>query len=322
MGEFEAACNHGEILTKEEQKAHAQEKAEKAEHQKTEEQKKPTFNKYAELFIKEKAATLSATTIQSYKQALKRPAAVFGEMKLEDIDFLMVKQFITDLQTTKAENGKKPLAHGTIVTYYTTLHTLFESAVENGVIVQNPMQRMKKPKPRKDDFSMKVTSNSCLKTVFENLHLPKDIDWDEFLSTLQKKFNRLGHRWSRKKIEKLRPDFVLYQDTDKRILGVIEFDGEQHQNFVEFFFKTIEEFLFRSNADFVKNTLWEYLQIPMLRIRHDQVDKINEMVTDFVRHLDNYITRHNTFLTEEEYWVPLTKEKEQIITAFPNLSLC
>jgi len=86
------------------------------------------------------------TTIQSYKQALKRPAAVFGEIKLEDIDFLMVKQFITDLQTTKAESGKKPLAHGTIVTYYTTLHTLFESAVENGVIVQNPMQRMKKPK--------------------------------------------------------------------------------------------------------------------------------------------------------------------------------
>ena len=59
--------------------------------------------------IKEKAATLSATTIQSYEQALKRPAAVFGEMKLEDINFLMVKQFITDLQTTKAENGKKPL---------------------------------------------------------------------------------------------------------------------------------------------------------------------------------------------------------------------
>ena len=56
MGEFETACNRGEILTKEEQKAHAQEKAEKAEHQKTEEQKKPTFNKYAELFIKEKAA--------------------------------------------------------------------------------------------------------------------------------------------------------------------------------------------------------------------------------------------------------------------------
>ena len=46
----------------------------------------------------------------------------------------------------------KPLAHGTIVTYYTTLHTIFESAVENGVIEENPMQRMKKPKARKDEI--------------------------------------------------------------------------------------------------------------------------------------------------------------------------
>ena len=52
MGEFEAACNRGEILTKEEQKAHAMETAEKAEQEKAEEQKKPTFNNYVELFIK------------------------------------------------------------------------------------------------------------------------------------------------------------------------------------------------------------------------------------------------------------------------------
>ena len=145
MGEFEAACNRGEVLTKEQEKAHAQEQAE--------EQKKPTFNQYVELFIKEKSATLSATTIQSYKQSLKRPAAVFGKIKLEDIDYLSVKKFITDLQTAPGGKGKKkPLAHGTIVTYYTTLHTLFESAVENGVIESNPMQRMKKPKARKDDI--------------------------------------------------------------------------------------------------------------------------------------------------------------------------
>ena len=152
MGEFETACTRGEVLTKEEQKAHALEKAAQVEREQAEEDKKPTFNKYMEIFIKEKAATLSAMTIQAYKQSLKRPAAVFGEMKLEDIDFLMVKQFITDLQGTQKSKRKKPLAHGTIVTYYTTLHTLFESAVENGVIQSNPLQRMKKPKPRKDDI--------------------------------------------------------------------------------------------------------------------------------------------------------------------------
>lgn len=151
-GEFEAACNRGEILTKEEQKARAQEQAEQAERQKAQEQKKPTFNKYVQLFLNEKSATLSAMTIKSYERALQRPAAVFGEMKLENITFLMVKQFITDLQTAKDKNGENLLEHGTIATYYTVLHTLFESAVENGVIEQNPMQRMKKPKPRKDDM--------------------------------------------------------------------------------------------------------------------------------------------------------------------------
>lgn len=153
MGEFETACKRGEVLTKEEQKAQAQKQAEQTQKEQAEEQKKPTFNQYLKVFIEEKAVNLSATTIQSYKQSLKRPAAVFGEMKMENIDYLTVKKFITDLQATqRSKTNKKPLAHGTIVTYYTTLHTIFESAVENGVIERNPMQRMKKPKARKDEI--------------------------------------------------------------------------------------------------------------------------------------------------------------------------
>ena len=152
MGEFEAACRRGEILTKEEQKAKAIDKAEQIKREQDEEQKKPTFNKWVELFLQEKSANLSAMTIQSYKQSLKRPAEVFGDMKLEDIDYLTVKKYITDLQINqRSGKNEKPLAHGTIVGYYTVLHTLFESAVENDVIPVNPMQRMKKPKPRKDD---------------------------------------------------------------------------------------------------------------------------------------------------------------------------
>lgn len=156
MGEFEAACKRGEVLTKEEQKAKATEQAEDTKRKQEEENKKPTFNQYVEIFLKEKAATLSATTVQSYKQSLKRPATVFGDRKIEDITFLEVKQFITDLQTAKGK--KKPLKHGTVVTYYTTLHTLFESAVENEVIEANPMQRMKKPKARKDEMKEEALS--------------------------------------------------------------------------------------------------------------------------------------------------------------------
>lgn len=154
MGEFEAACRRGEVLTKEEQKTKATEQAENTKRKLEEENKKPTFSQYLEIFLTEKSATLSATTVQSYRQSLKRPKEVFGERKLEDITFLDVKQFITDLQTAKGK--KKPLKHGTVVTYYTTLHTLFESAVENEVIENNPMQRMKKPKARKDEMKQEA----------------------------------------------------------------------------------------------------------------------------------------------------------------------
>ena len=97
MGEFETACKRGEILTKEQEKAHAMEQAEQVKR----EQAKPTFTQYVQVFLNEKAANLSAVTLHNYKQALKRPSEIFGETKLEDIDFLAVKKYITDMQAAQ-----------------------------------------------------------------------------------------------------------------------------------------------------------------------------------------------------------------------------
>ena len=153
MGEFEAACKRGEILTKEEQKALAEQQAKQEQREKAEAESKPTFNQYVEIFLKDKAVTLSPTTIQNYRKGLKRSAEVFGEMKLEDIDHIMIKRFITDLQgQQRSRKNEKPLAHGTVGGYYTILHTLFESAVDDEIIPANPMARVKKPKPRKDEI--------------------------------------------------------------------------------------------------------------------------------------------------------------------------
>ena len=161
MGEFEAACKRGEVLTKEEQKALAEQQAKQEQREKAEAESKPTFNQYVELFLKEKAVTLSPTTIQNYRKGLKRAAEVFGEMKLEDIDHLKIKAFITDLQgSQRSRKNEKPLAHGTVGGYYTILHTLFESAVDNEVITSNPMARVKKPKPRKGEIKKEPVSYS------------------------------------------------------------------------------------------------------------------------------------------------------------------
>ena len=165
-------------------------------------------------------------------------------------------------------------------------------------------------------LNVKFYHDCQIKTIFKDLNI--SIDWDIFLDSLQHNLSIAGMNWSKKKIEKLRPDFVLYTDENNKIRGVIEFDGEQHQNFVEFFFKTIEEFYRRSNVDFVKQSLWEYLNIPMLRIRHDQIDMIDDMVKDFIDNPQNYIHNHNTYLSEDEYWSILSEEKAKLELAFAS----
>ena len=169
-------------------------------------------------------------------------------------------------------------------------------------------------------LNVKFYHDCTIKTIFTDLGI--SVDWNDFLSELQSKLGLTGCNWSKLKIQKLRPDFVIYTDEENKIRGIIEFDGEQHQNFVEFFFKTIEEFYRRSNTDFVKQSFWEYMNIPMLRIRHDQIDKIDDMVKDFIDNPQNYIHNHNTYLSEEEYWSILTKQKQQIELAFDSAYTC
>lgn len=149
--EFEAACNRGEVLTREQQKQEAIDRAEQAKREQMEQERKPTFARYTEMYLKEKAEFAPGTK-ENYSTALQRAAAVFGDMKMEDITNLTVKQYINDLQTSgKNQFNGKPLAHKTILKHYIVLHALFENAVENQVIAVSPMQNMKRPKPRKDE---------------------------------------------------------------------------------------------------------------------------------------------------------------------------
>lgn len=151
MGEFEAACKRGEVLTKEEQKQQAQDEINQAKQRAEEERRKPTFSKYVEIFLKEKSVNLSENTVIGYKRALESASEVFGNIKMEDITYSMVKEYFTDLQV----NGKnrltgKALNHSTVIQRYTQIHAFFESAVENEIIEISPMQKMKPPKASKN----------------------------------------------------------------------------------------------------------------------------------------------------------------------------
>lgn len=152
MGEFEAACKRGEVLTKEQQKNKAATKAEI-------ERRQPTFLQYMKIFLQEKEAQRAAVTVNSYRKELEKAAAVFGNMKMINIDFLALKAYFTDIQS----NGKqaytgKPLKIGSIVQHYTVLHSFFANAVENQVIKISPMQNMKRPQPRKDEQTRQTRS--------------------------------------------------------------------------------------------------------------------------------------------------------------------
>lgn len=173
MGEFEAACKRGEILTKEQEKAIALKEVEERKKKQNEEESKPTFNRYIDIFMNEKAVTFAPGTLENYRNVLRKAAIVFGTMKIEDIDFLKIKQYIIDLQNngTNDFNGN-PLAHKTIIKHYTVLHALFENAVENEIIPFNPMQNIKRPKPRKDEIVKEsiVYTESEIQNIIECLN--------------------------------------------------------------------------------------------------------------------------------------------------------
>lgn len=161
MGEFEAACNRGEILTKEQEKAKAAAELEQEKLRQAEERRKPTFTQYIEIFLREKSASLSPVTLHNYRTELEKAAAVFGNTKMVDIDFLTVKGYFTELQANgKHQYTGKPLKFQSIIQHYTVLHSFFENAVENEVLEYSPMQKMKRPKPRKDEEIKQTISYS------------------------------------------------------------------------------------------------------------------------------------------------------------------
>jgi integrase len=157
MGEFEAACNRGEILTREQVKERAAADRDLAERVRYEEERKPTFSQYVEVFKRQKTAVFAPGTMENYNVALNRADTVFGNMKMTDIDTYTVKQYFADLQINgKNEKNGNPLAHKTVLKHYIVLHAFFESAVEDEIMPYNPMQKMKRPKPRKDELPKKA----------------------------------------------------------------------------------------------------------------------------------------------------------------------
>ena len=152
---FEARCKAGEVMTKAERKIYEQEQIRIAEQAKREEASKLTFSGYVELFLKESTISRSDGTLLNYRNVFRRATSFFGEYKMEEITPVIVRAYITELQANGvSERNGAPLSYNTVAKHYNVLHTFFEAAVTDEIIEFSPMQRMKKPKPKKDDIKM------------------------------------------------------------------------------------------------------------------------------------------------------------------------
>lgn len=152
---FEARCKAGEVMTKAERKTYEQEQIRIAEQAKREEASKLTFSGYVELFLKESTISRSDGTLLNYRNVFRRATSFFGEYKMEEITPVIVRAYITELQANGvSERNGAPLSYNTVAKHYNVLHTFFEAAVTDEIIEFSPMQRMKKPKPKKDDIKM------------------------------------------------------------------------------------------------------------------------------------------------------------------------
>ena len=99
-------------------------------------------------------------------------------------------------------------------------------------------------------------------------------------------------------------DFAIFKDD--KLIGIIEFDGEQHFHIKSFGSQNKEKitknFKDTQLRDTIKNKYCEENNIPLLRIKYTQFDMIEEILNDFLEKPTNYIKNHFYNLTNEEYY--------------------
>lgn len=137
--EFERACAAGEVMNRAEAKEKASQEAAKAA-------KIKTFKQYGEqVFMPAKRINCAEKTRAYYQGALDNhlyPA--FGDSRLPEITSAQISAFFLKLK-------ESALAHSTVIGIYVTCNQLFKQAYLDESISQNPMDRVQRPRQRKEE---------------------------------------------------------------------------------------------------------------------------------------------------------------------------
>ena len=138
--EFERQSDAGEVISRAEAR-------EKAAQEAAEAARILTLKQYGErVFMPSKAVTMSENSRSNYQGYLdKKIYPTLGELKLPEITPAQITALLLSIQA----EGK---AHATVVKVYTILQGLFKMAYLGDMIDRNPMDKVERPKPRKDEI--------------------------------------------------------------------------------------------------------------------------------------------------------------------------
>lgn len=218
--EFERQVQAGEIVSREEQ-------AEIDRQNALESAKIKTLEQYGNgVFMPAKAVTMSENSRNSYQGILNKwvyPA--LGELKLPDITAAEISALLLSMQAA----GK---AQGTCVKVYAVLKSLFKMAYMADLIDRNPMDKVERPKPRKDELKKPAEAESYtageLKYILDCLE-NEPLKWRAYISLLidtgVRRGEACGLRWEFVDLEAGRitiagnlcytPSKGVYMDTPK-----------------------------------------------------------------------------------------------------------
>lgn len=218
--EYERQVQAGEVVSREEQA--------EIDHQNALESAKiKTLEQYGNgVFMPAKAVTMSENSRNSYQGILNKwvyPA--LGELKLPDITAAEISALLLSMQAA----GK---AQGTCVKVYAVLKSLLKMAYMADLIDRNPMDKVERPKPRKDELKKPAGAESYtageLKYILDCLE-NEPLKWRAYISLLidtgVRRGEACGLRWEFVDLEAGRitiagnlcytPSKGVYMDTPK-----------------------------------------------------------------------------------------------------------
>ena len=139
VAEFELKCQNGEVMNRAEAK-------QKEEEARAEAAKLRTVRQYADsVYMPTKETTFSENARASYRMFLdKYILPVIGDTLLTDVTPAMITKLLIDFQ-------RQGYAHATAVKLYNILNGVFEMAFLDDSILMNPMLKVKRPAPRKEE---------------------------------------------------------------------------------------------------------------------------------------------------------------------------